>query len=133
MAKTATVKKIKMKPFQKLLTVMVSGEPVTKDEIDALLGKEIQMYRLSTYMWHIKTNPLANGIIKVIKDGRKVAAYQLMNVTEIKTYMKRIGILNEVVVKPITKLVELQAKELPKVKAASPVVDVMVVTEITEA
>ena len=129
MAKASVVKKVKMKPFQKLLSIMISGEPVSKEEIDTLLGKEIQMYRLSTYMWHIKTNPSANGVIKVIKDGRKVAGYQLMNVSEIRTYMIRLGILDE----SVSKLKDLQAKELPKVDVVAPVVKKMVVTEITEA
>ena len=119
----------KMKPFQKLLSIMISGEPVSKEEIDTLLGKEIQMYRLSTYMWHIKTNPSANGVIKVIKDGRKVAGYQLMNVSEIRAYMIRLGILDE----SVSKLKDLQAKELPKVDVVAPVVKKMVVTEVTEA
>ena len=83
-------KSTKLQPFQKLLTVMVSGKPVTIDEIDATLGKEIYMYRLSTYIWHIKT--FANGVVKPTKDGRKVTAYQLVNVDEIKEYMKRVGI-----------------------------------------
>jgi len=114
MAKTATAKKVKLKPFQKLLTVMISGKPVTKDEIDTLLGHEIYMYRISTYMWHIKTN--ANGIIKVVKDGRKVAGYQLINVDELKEYMKRAGVLDPYTpsVKPVSKLDELKATELPK-------------------
>ena len=129
MAKASVVKKVKMKPFQKLLSIMISGEPVSKEEIDTLLGKEIQMYRLSTYMWHIKTNPSANGVIKVIKDGRKVAGYQLMNVSEIRTYMIRLGILDE----SVSKLKDLQAKELPKVDVVAPVVKKMVVTEVTEA
>lgn len=129
MAKASVVKKVKMKPFQKLLSIMISGEPVSKEEIDTLLGKEIQMYRLSTYMWHIKTNPSANGVIKVIKDGRKVAGYQLMNVSEIRAYMIRLGILDE----SVSKLKDLQAKELPKVDVVAPVVKKMVVTEITEA
>jgi hypothetical protein len=129
MAKASVVKKVKMKPFQKLLSIMISGEPVSKEEIDTLLGKEIQMYRLSTYMWHIKTNPSANGVIKVIKDGRKVAGYQLMNVSEIRAYMIRLGILDE----SVSKLKDLQAKELPKVDVVAPVVKKMVVTEVTEA
>jgi hypothetical protein len=81
-------KAIKLAPFQKLLTVMISGKPVTLDEMDTLLGKEIYMYRISTYMWHIKVN--ANGVIKAIKDGRKVTGYQLMNVKEVKEYMNSV-------------------------------------------
>ena len=86
----ARTKSTKLQPFQKLLTVMISGKETTIEEIDALLGKEIYMYRLSTYIWHIKT--FANGVVKPIKDGRKVTAYQIVNVDEIKEYMKRVGI-----------------------------------------
>lgn len=83
-------KSVKLKPFEKLLTIMVSGKPVTVEEIDATLGKEIYMYRLSTYMWHIKT--MANGVVKAIKDGRRVTAYQLINVEDIKKYLDMTGI-----------------------------------------
>ena len=128
-------KSTKLKPFQKLLTVMVSGKPVTVDEIDTLLGKEIYMYRLSTYMWHIKTQ--ANGIVKAIKDGRKVTAYQLINVDEIKSYMQRSGVTGSNFVpgstekKPsISKLADLKAKPVT-VTDDTPVSDVEV-TEVTE-
>ena len=105
MAKAA--KKMKLKPFQKLLTVMISGKEVSKEQIETLLGKEIQMYRISTYMWHIKTN--ANGIIKVVKDGRKVSGYQLVNVAEVKDYMKRVGVLDSGFT-PVAKLADLATK-----------------------
>ena len=108
-------KSTKLKPFQKLLTVLQSGKPVTIDEIDATLGKEIYMYRLSTYMWHIKTQ--ANGVVKAIKDGRKVTAYQIVNADEVKEYMKRAGITSanftpgQTTKKPsIAKLADLAAK-----------------------
>jgi len=86
------MKKVKLKPFQKLLTLMISGNTVTRDEINTLLGNEIYMYRISTYMWHIKT--MANGVIRIVKDGRKVVSYQLVNVDEVKEYMRRVGIMN---------------------------------------
>lgn len=131
----------KLKPFQKLLTIMASGKEVTVEEIDALLGKEIYMYRLSTYMWHIKTN--ANGVVKAIKDGRKVSAYQIMNVKEINEYMKRVGITAANYVpgkaekKPsVAKLADLNAKPAAKkVKKTKPVevVEELVITEVTEA
>jgi hypothetical protein len=126
MAKTA--KKMKLKPFQKLLTVMISGKEVSKDEIDALLGKEIQMYRISTYMWHIKTN--ANGVIKVVKDGRKVSGYQLVNVAEVKDYMKRVGVLDSGFT-PVAKLADLKATPVAK-KVSAPVAEEMSVTEVTQ-
>ena len=139
MSKTKTVKAIKLKPFQKLLTVMISGKPTTVEEIGAMLGKEIQMYRLSTYIWHIKTN--ADGVVKAIKDGRKVTAYQIVNVPDVKKYMDRVGITKSgfvagtPVVAPkaakVTKLKDLAATPVttPVIKTA-PVAETLVVTEV---
>lgn len=79
-----------LKQFQKVLIVLSSGNPVTVDEIATTLGDEIYMYRLSTQIWEIKS--VAGGIVKTMKDGRKVVGYQLMNVDEVKEYMKRVGI-----------------------------------------
>ena len=118
-------KTIKLKPFEKLLTVMVSGKPVTIEEIDATLGNEIYMYRLSTYIWHIKT--FANGVVKAIKDGRRVTAYQVINVKEVKEYMDRAGVTKanfvpgQVTKKPsIAKLADLAAKPAKKTPVKAP-------------
>ena len=140
MSKTKTVKAIKLKPFQKLLTVMISGKPTTVEEIGALLGKEIQMYRLSTYIWHIKTN--ADGVVKAIKDGRKVTAYQIVNVPDVKKYMDRVGITKSGFVAgtpavapkaaKVTKLKDLAATPVTKpVVESAPVAETLVVTEVT--
>lgn len=123
---TKAAKKIKLKPFQKLLTIMISGKQVTKDEIQALLGKEIMMYRISTYMWHIKTN--ANGVVKTIKDGRKVVGYQICNVDEVKQYMKR----NDVPTDYVAKLSDLKATPTEKAVEAPVASDELEVTEVTE-
>lgn len=84
-------KAVKLKPFEKVLNVLISGKVTSKEELDALLGSEIMMYRISTYMWHIKT--IANGIIRVAKDGRKVTGYQLVNVAEVTKYLEDNGVL----------------------------------------
>lgn len=119
-------KQKKLKPFEKLLTVMISGEPVSKETIETLLGKEIYMYRISTYMWHIKT--FANGVVKTHKDGRKAIAYQIVNVDEVKKYMKQNDVpFNQQ--KKVESIKEL-AKEEPVVAKASE--DVLEVTEVTE-
>ena len=128
----------KLAPFQKLLTIMVTGKPVTIGEIDATLGKEIHMYRLSTYMWHIKTN--ANGVVKVIKEGRKAVAYQIMNPDEIKKYLSLTGVTKSgftpgktTKVTKVAKLADLNAT--PLVAEAEPEVvasDELEVTEITQ-
>jgi len=128
----------KLAPFEKLMTVMVTGKPVTKEEIEATLGNEIHMYRLSTYMWHIKVN--ANGVIKVIKEGRKAVAYQIMNPDEIKKYMNTTGI-NKSGFKPgqatkitrINKLADLNATPVvAEVEAEVVASDELEVTEITQ-
>lgn len=111
MAKTATTKKVKLKPFQKMLNVMLSGKPVSKEQFETLLGDQIQMYRISTYIWHMKTN--ANAVVKVIKEGRKAVGYQICNVKEVKEYLKRSGTLLGNTTSPsteVTKLADLKAE-----------------------
>jgi len=105
-----TPKAVKLKPFEKVLNVLISGKVTSKEEIDALLGKEIMMYRISTYMWHIKT--IANGVVKVVKDGRKVTGYQLVNVAEVTKYLEDNGVLLSKVEKltDIAKPVESQTE-----------------------
>ncbi len=131
----AKAKTVKLKPFEKVLTVMISGKPVMKEELDALLGHEIYMYRISTYMWHIKT--IANGVVKVVKDGRKVAGYQLVNVDEVKEYMKRAGVMTYTpTAKPVGKLADLKAAELTDAQVEDIVTKAemseLTVTEVTE-
>lgn len=105
-----TPKAVKLKPFEKVLNILISGKVTSKEEIDALLGKEIMMYRISTYMWHIKT--IANGVVKVVKDGRKVTGYQLVNVAEVTKYLVDNGVLLSKVEKlaDIAKPVESQTE-----------------------
>lgn len=124
--KTTKVKTVRLNHTQKLVSVMLSGKIVTKDEIESLLGDQIQMYKLSTYIWAIKTK--MNGTVKVIKDGRKVSGYQLINpndliaISKVKEYMKQTG--------AVSKLQDLGAKEATK-QVAEPVADKMEVTEVT--
>lgn len=126
------VKTVKLKPFEKLLVAcLISGKPVTKQEIESLLGNEIYMYRISTYIWHIKT--IANGIVKVVKDGRKVSGYQLVNVDEVKQYLKRVGVLDAGYTpsaKPVASIDELKVAEVA-VEPVAEVTDELVVTEVT--
>jgi hypothetical protein len=120
------------KAFEKLLTVLISGNPVTKEEIESTLGNEIQMYRLSTYIWDIKAH--ANGVIKVVKDGRKVSAYQLINVDEMKAYMKRTGASAKVSAPVVAKTPKVKKlKDLNAQPVAEQVVETTdTVVEITD-
>jgi hypothetical protein len=123
------VKPVKMAPFEKILNLMVTGEPMTKEEIGATLGDEIQIYRISTYMWHIKMN--ANGIVRVIKDGRKVLAYQLVNPADIVKYLKDKGIYfaGDADTQPVQKLEDLKAE--PQVEVQPIVTETVAKTEDT--
>ena len=138
----------KLAPFQKLLLVMQTGKPVTVDEIDSTLGKEIHMYRLSTYVWLMKTN--ANAVVKAIKTGRKITAYQVVNVGEVKEYLKRTGVSSAgftpgqatkivkkaksapVVAAPVQKLEDLKAEPVVKEVTASDDIEVTEITEVKE-
>ena len=137
-------------PFVKLLTLLQEGDVVTKDEIESKLGGDIYTYRLSTYIWHIKTN--TDGVVKVIKDGRNVTGYQITNPQVIKDYLKSVGAesfvpgqatlkpsTSKFANKPVKSLAALQAKPAKAkaakpAKVAAPVAPVIEdeVTEITE-
>lgn len=68
-----------MRVYNRIATVMKNGDVVTVDQFKTIFaGTKIEpvLYRLSTYIYNIKKN---GGIVKAIKDGRKVVGYQLLN------------------------------------------------------
>lgn len=73
------IRKGKQNRHEKITQVLLSGKPVTPEEIKAVFkdtDQEGVLYRLSTNIWNIR---LDGGIIKVHKSGRNVTAYQLIN------------------------------------------------------
>jgi hypothetical protein len=77
-----TIRTGKQNRHEKITVALLSGKPVTPDEIRSVFkgtDQEAVMYRLSTNIYNIRKD---GGIVKVIKDGRKVQAYQLVNHTE---------------------------------------------------
>lgn len=77
-----TIRKGKINRHERITQVLLSGKPVTPQEIaECFKGtdQEAVLYRLSTNIYNIRKD---GGIVKVIKDGRKVSAYQLVNFTE---------------------------------------------------
>lgn len=77
-----TVRKGKVNRHEKITQVLLSGKPVSPAEIEAVFkgtDQEAVLYRLSTNIYNIRKD---GGIVKVIKDGRKVSAYQLVNFKE---------------------------------------------------
>jgi hypothetical protein len=74
-----TVRTGKVNRHEKITQVLLSGKPVSPQEIQAVFEGTDQaavLYRLSTNIYNIRKD---GGIVKVIKDGRKVQAYQLVN------------------------------------------------------
>ena len=77
-----TVRKGKVNRHEKITQVLLSGKPVSPAEIATVFEGTDQaavLYRLSTNIYNIRKD---GGIVKVIKDGRKVTGYQLVNFTE---------------------------------------------------
>jgi hypothetical protein len=144
----------KMLQWEKILKVMLNGQPVTKESLEAMPEmKGVPLYRLSTFVWRIK---MTGGVVKVVKDGRKVAGYQLANTDEMQKYLdKREKVFavaskkedekaqkkaeraaakatKPVKVKKVKKLKDLQATPVVE-KVETVVEDEIQVTEITES
>lgn len=81
MSKTKTSK---LRPHNKIAQVLLSGKVISVEDIKASFAADAKMtslmYRLSTFIYDIRKYD--NGVIKVIKNGRKVQAYQLVNFKE---------------------------------------------------
>lgn len=81
----------KVNRHEKIAVVLLSGKPVTPDEIQSVFkgtDQEAVLYRLSTNIYNIRKD---GGIIKVHKNGRKVQAYQLVNFTEFNEHGRYVG------------------------------------------
>ena len=86
-----TVRKGKANRHEKIAQVLLSGKPVSPAEIETVFkgtSQEAVLYRLSTNIYNIRKD---GGIVKVIKDGRKVKAYQLVNFTEFDANGRYVG------------------------------------------
>lgn len=76
---------------EKIAVTLLSGKPVSPEEIQAVFkgtDQEAVLYRLSTNIYNIRKD---GGIIKVHKNGRKVSAYQLVNYTEFNEHGRYVG------------------------------------------
>lgn len=123
----ARIKNGSLKQHEKILIQMLSGKPVTVKEIDDVLGKEIEMYRISAYILGIKYD--YKGVIKTAKNGRNVISYQLVNVDEVKKLFetKHPNTVSKII--QVTKLSDLSAKPVERNKEK--VQEQLEVTEIT--
>jgi hypothetical protein len=95
---TLKVRKGKTNRHEKITQVLLSGKPVTPEEIKSVFtgtDQEAVLYRLSTNIWNIRRD---GGIVRVHKTGRKVTAYQLVNYQEFGADGRYVGPVK----KPIT-------------------------------
>ena len=86
-----TIRKGKINRHEKITQVLLSGKPVSPDEIKAVFtgtDQESVLYRLSTNIYNIRKD---GGIVKVHKNGRTVTAYQLVNFTEFDANGRYVG------------------------------------------
>jgi hypothetical protein len=96
-----TIRKGKINRHEKITQVMLSGKPVSPDEIATVFkgtNQEKVLYRLSTNIYNIRKD---GGVVKVIKDGRKVKAYQLVNFTEFDANGRYTGKVAAPAAKPV--------------------------------
>jgi len=128
-------------PFVKLLALLQDGSIVTKEEIETKLSNDIHVYRLSTYIWDIKTK--TDAVVKVVKNGRAVTGYQITNPDVVKAYLNKVGIsdfvpgsgnikqsVSKFAAPKVKTLSGLKAKPAKVAKVDTPVTDEVV--EITE-
>jgi chromosome segregation and condensation protein ScpB len=86
-----TVRKGKINRHEKITILLLSGKPVSPREIFHVFegtDQEKVLYRLSTNIYNIRKD---GGVIKVLKEGRKVSGYQLMNPQEFNQYGRYVG------------------------------------------
>jgi hypothetical protein len=81
----------KQNRHEKITVALLSGKPTSPDEIKALFkgtDQEAVLYRLSTNIYNIRRD---GGIIRVTKNGRAVAGYQLMNPQDFNSEGRFVG------------------------------------------
>lgn len=118
--------------WERLLMVLANGGPVTLKEIEDTMDYHC-MNRISAEIYVLKEKE-RGGIIKVHKQGRKVAAYELINTQEMidKHLTPRGFDVKPIVGRGVSTLSDLNAKPAKAVKAVKAPVVEDEVTEITE-
>jgi hypothetical protein len=96
----------KINRHEKIACVLLSGKPVSPDQIrECFKGtdQESVLYRLSTNIYNIRKD---GGVIRVHKNGRTVTGYQLMNPDEFNSDGRYVG--KTKVVTPVTPVTPVQ-------------------------
>lgn len=85
----------KINRHEKIAALLKCGQPVSPEKIrEAFVGTEEEqvLYRLSTFIYNIKKD---GGVIRCIKDKRRVSGYQLMNPHHFNDQGRYVGFKNE--------------------------------------
>lgn len=111
-----TGKKSSLLQWEKVLKVMLTGKAVSRESLEKMKEMEdVPMYRLSSFIYHVK---LAGGVVKVLKNGRKIESYVLVNVQDMVKYLEnREKVFGSTKKAKINKLADLAAKPAPAKKA----------------
>lgn len=83
----------RMSAWESVFEMLMTGEPVEKAALEAMLGETA--YKVSAHILEIKIQTKA--IIRVKKEGRKVLSYQLTNPSEVMSYWNEREIVPNVV------------------------------------
>ena len=123
MTKAKTVKPaktVRLKAWEPIFQMLMTGEPVKKEVLEDMLG--VLKYKLSAHILEIKIR--SDAIIRVVKDGRKVTSYQLVNPTSagVTKYwidrginLNEIDTLKDLAAQPVEAVVEAPVAETEKV------------------
>lgn len=122
-------KKSSAAQFEKVLQILVTNAPdgtagrvVSVAEIQEVLGNEIQLARMSVYMYEIKK---AGCPLRPIREGKKVIAYQLpfvhmgidyLNTRGLMAFLAEAVTTEEAPAEPIMKKSKKSAKKVTKVE-----------------
>lgn len=114
-AKTVSTKVVRMSAWERVLEVLMTGQPVEKKVFDDMFGET--SYKISAYILYCK-NEQTKAVIRANKDGRKVKSYQLMNPQDVMQYWAKRGIT----IKSVNTLSDLKATPV-EAETVAPVVE----------
>jgi hypothetical protein len=110
----------------RLLMVLVNRKGAVSESDIAAEMQYDSMYRISTEFWRLKKR---GAVIKTVRDGRKVAGYELVNVDEMKTYLNGKGFASFTP----TKVAKTATSKAPAKSAAAKTVKAPVVEKTAAA
>lgn len=115
--KTTTAKPVRLSAHDRVLEVLMSGQPVEKKVFNDMFGA--QAYKISAYILYCK-NERTKAVIRANKQGQRVVSYQLMNPDAVMPYWTERGIVPN----PIKNLSDLNTQVVETEEVQSETVEV---------